>query len=529
MSDVSIFGTLAPNPGSNAPLARAKNLAGTYISVADTAARDALATSWAASPSPSDFLGSVVETRDSGVWHHLTAISPITWSTIVFTPPIVTCTNDGIVPQLGGQDKVLVQIGACPDGAAVWAKLVNANQNFGTPSAASDVAIKSYVDGHYTAGTGISVTSGVIATTGAFGSSNLSTSGSLTVSSLVSGVVHSSAGGLLSSSLVVDADIGDTTISPAKLASGSANAGQPLVWSGTAWAASDSFGARNLTTTGTFAIGASPASAGDLRVKDGFTIKGRNGTPGTGDVTLLDYEASAAGELRIGSNNSVNLATVRLQSGSTGITLDTNGSNRMWISGSFCRWFIGPLQFDVSVTSPSLSHTAATSPNSTGQPLTISSQGIGGTSSGTTIGGALSCNAGDNAASSTAQTGGKWSTRGGDCTGSAGTRTGGDWEARPGTGATADGELYLKNGGGTKTLRIGTVSGAPALAFFNVTPINQPSRVGQLADSTTGTPSTTIGDAGATYSQSALNNIHASLLAKINALETLIHNLGLSA
>lgn len=67
------------------------------------------------------------------------------------------------------------------------------------------------------------------------------------------------------------------------------------------------------------------------------------------------------------------------------------------------------------------------------------------------------------------------------------------------------------------------------IGFYGVATVAQASRVGQLTDSTTGTPSTTIGDVGGAFSQSTLNNIHASLLAKINALELALHNLGLTA
>ncbi len=71
-------------------------------------------------------------------------------------------------------------------------------------------------------------------------------------------------------------------------------------------------------------------------------------------------------------------------------------------------------------------------------------------------------------------------------------------------------------------------AGVDGLGFYGTTPIARPTRAGQLTDSTTGTPSGTIADVGAAFSQSGLNNIHASLLAKINALETILHNLGLT-
>jgi hypothetical protein len=86
-----------------------------------------------------------------------------------------------------------------------------------------------------------------------------------------------------------------------------------------------------------------------------------------------------------------------------------------------------------------------------------------------------------------------------------------------GTLAMTDGH-HITTGTTTGT-KIGTAT-TQKIGMFNAAPVVQATRVGQLTDSTTGTPSTTIGDAGATYSQATMNNIHASLLAKINALET---------
>jgi hypothetical protein len=76
---------------------------------------------------------------------------------------------------------------------------------------------------------------------------------------------------------------------------------------------------------------------------------------------------------------------------------------------------------------------------------------------------------------------------------------------------------------------VGFRLGFDKVGFYGTAPVVQASRVGQLTDSTTGTPSTTIGDAGAVYVQATINNIHASLLAKINALELALHNIGVTA
>lgn len=60
---------------------------------------------------------------------------------------------------------------------------------------------------------------------------------------------------------------------------------------------------------------------------------------------------------------------------------------------------------------------------------------------------------------------------------------------------------------------------ATGLGLYTATPIAQQTRPGQLTDSTTGTATGTIADVGGSFSQPGLNNIHASLLAKINSME----------
>lgn len=81
--------------------------------------------------------------------------------------------------------------------------------------------------------------------------------------------------------------------------------------------------------------------------------------------------------------------------------------------------------------------------------------------------------------------------------------------------------------GSTTGTKVGTAT-TQKLGFWNATPVVQPASANQaaaaalttvtLVDSTTGTPSTTIADVGAAFSQAGLNNIHASLLTEINHL-----------
>jgi hypothetical protein len=87
------------------------------------------------------------------------------------------------------------------------------------------------------------------------------------------------------------------------------------------------------------------------------------------------------------------------------------------------------------------------------------------------------------------------------------------------------GETHSQN---AVTIKAATISVVGNQGMHGVT-IAQATRAGQLTDSTTGAPSSTIGDVGSSFSQSGLNDIHASLLAKINALELILHNKGITS
>lgn len=79
--------------------------------------------------------------------------------------------------------------------------------------------------------------------------------------------------------------------------------------------------------------------------------------------------------------------------------------------------------------------------------------------------------------------------------------------------------------GTTNGTKIGT-SSTDKIGFWGATPVVRPASANQaalgslvtatLTNSTTGSATTTIGDVGASFSQSGLNNIHASLLVQIN-------------
>jgi len=96
----------------------------------------------------------------------------------------------------------------------------------------------------------------------------------------------------------------------------------------------------------------------------------------------------------------------------------------------------------------------------------------------------------------------------------------------------AGGVMNLDGGSGTKIRGNGTlviqVDSSGHLAFFGGTPQAQAGRAGQLT-SGAGAPSTGTVDVGSVPTQANCNNNFATLVQRINALETIIHNLGLSA
>lgn len=93
------------------------------------------------------------------------------------------------------------------------------------------------------------------------------------------------------------------------------------------------------------------------------------------------------------------------------------------------------------------------------------------------------------------------------------------------------GDVHIGSIGSAKTLTLGFAS-TDKVAFYGATGAVQPSRVGQLTDSTAGTPGSTLAAVGGTVyatDVATLRNWAASLAQRVNALETIIHNLGLSA
>lgn len=91
-------------------------------------------------------------------------------------------------------------------------------------------------------------------------------------------------------------------------------------------------------------------------------------------------------------------------------------------------------------------------------------------------------------------------------------------------GDTFTGTILVGAGG---TFRADPVAGT--VGFFGNPGATQAATVAALVDSSTGVASNTVPDVGAAYNQATLNNIHASLTAKVNALIAAIKRQGLMA
>jgi hypothetical protein len=89
----------------------------------------------------------------------------------------------------------------------------------------------------------------------------------------------------------------------------------------------------------------------------------------------------------------------------------------------------------------------------------------------------------------------------------------------------------LAHGGSQLALGTPVVQwGFNTLGFYNKAPVAQPARTGQITDNTGGTSEgNALAAAGAAYSQADENNARATITAKLNAIEAMLHNVGLEA
>ena len=80
----------------------------------------------------------------------------------------------------------------------------------------------------------------------------------------------------------------------------------------------------------------------------------------------------------------------------------------------------------------------------------------------------------------------------------------------------------------TTGMKIGTGT-TQKLGFFNATPVTQRTNIGAITDSTGGTPGTSVDDVGGSFDQSTLNDNFATLVQKMNAVEQVLQDLGLTS
>jgi len=80
----------------------------------------------------------------------------------------------------------------------------------------------------------------------------------------------------------------------------------------------------------------------------------------------------------------------------------------------------------------------------------------------------------------------------------------------------------------TTGMKIGTGT-TQKLGFFNATPVTQRTNIGAITDNTGGTPGTSVDDVGGSFDQSTLNDNFATLVQKMNAVEQVLQDLGLTS
>jgi hypothetical protein len=81
---------------------------------------------------------------------------------------------------------------------------------------------------------------------------------------------------------------------------------------------------------------------------------------------------------------------------------------------------------------------------------------------------------------------------------------------------------------GTSTgTKIGTGT-SQRIGFFNATPVTQRANIGALTDSTSGSVTSTLSPAGATYDDGTLNDNFAALCDRINKIEQVLQDIGIT-
>lgn len=380
----------------------------------------------------------------------------------------------------------------------------------------------------------------------------------------------------------------NAAIGVSKLAPSGTN-GQALITTGGVAAWGTDFGAQNLVTTGNITInnssaflqiGVAPvASTGFIRLPTAGSIVARN-SANTFDVPLIAQGPTS--DLTIGSNanivNCVIACTSTIKLRITNLVAATITSGGFTLFGT-----ANTIQFDPAVTTPKINQTDSTT--GSGATLQINAQG---TNVASATGGLLLLGGGDSTNGTPGVRNGIRMRLGvatanttmlelvevavgrrvlglisfGNITTTQMPANTGDGVAFLGNAATnptanptlglilyanttfsvrdangncsfGDGSIPIIENGSTWTAKTaGTTrfsANGTGIGLYATAPIAQAARVGQLTDSTTGTPSTTLVDVGVAFSQANINNNFSSVLTKINAIETAIHNIGLTA
>lgn len=223
-----------------------------------------------------------------------------------------------------------------------------------------------------------------------------------------------------------------------------------VLWTGAGPAVSWS---PNPRVSGSLAIGAIPSLTGAIRLANTGAVVSRNAA-NSADLNIINL--SAANIVTVGQAGVSTSIVSSVAVGTTG----QFGGNLFWTSGAL---------------TPSLTQLVDSTATIVGDTLTIGAQNVSGNT--VTTGGMLFEQGGDATGTGGTHTGGAYSTRGGNATGAAGVRTGGDWLAEPGSGATADGSLRLRNAASADRIVINTTG----LGFFATAPVAQQTIVGSRA------------------------------------------------
>ena len=168
---------------------------------------------------------------------------------------------------------------------------------------------------------------------GNFAAGNITVTGETISSFTTAGIVHNDASGNLSSSLIVNADIADGTISAAKLASG------VLSGSSSSNLSSSAINPNTISSTGTIASGYSFNVVSSSSTSTTFTINSNDNV--VGKLMYIYNSGTTAGDILVSTGSSINGTTsgtnfkVPLPKNKLALFIcyAVSGSNGTWVGG----------------------------------------------------------------------------------------------------------------------------------------------------------------------------------------------------